>query len=62
MGCCSSRGAIGGGLRPVEGVGVEAVQAVRHMVAQVDARQGSLAEVLCIHHLHHHMSRHVYEL
>ncbi len=38
------------------------MQAVRHMVAQVDARQGALAEVLCIHHLRSHRSQHGYEV
>ena len=43
---------------PIEGVGVEAMQAVGHMVAEVDARQRSLSEVLCIHDLHVFLNSH----
>ena len=39
-------------LGSVECVGVEAMQAVGHMVAEVDACQRALAEVFCIHNLH----------
>jgi hypothetical protein len=39
-------------LGAIECVGVEAMQAVGHMVAEVDACQRALAEVLCIHNLH----------
>ena len=41
-----------GCLGPIESVRVEAMQAVRHMMAEVDAGQGPLAEVLRIDHLY----------
>ena len=39
-------------LRAIECVRVEAMQAVGHMVAEVDVCQRALAEVFCIHNLH----------
>ena len=48
----SGRGCVGGCIRPIVSVGVEAMQAMGHVMAEVDARQWTLGKVLRIHDLH----------
>ena len=48
----SGRGCVGGFIGAIVSVGVEAVQAMGHMMAEVYARQRTFGKILRIHDLH----------